>query len=744
MSKRKKLLLSSIMCSLILGVSAAPVSAETIETFNLDEMVVESSRNHKTPLPGGFNNDSSRVGLLGETEVIKAPFTVQSITEDTVSKMAMPNQDLDTVLSNVPAIRTGTSPIKTDFTIRGVCTNAASYYVNNIPGFFIMATGPITHTVGSIDALIGPASTINGSTPSYQAGPLTGATPGAIYLNTKRAGENDFIKYTQTFAGYGDYGEYLDISQRFGKDRNIGVRIYGQYDDGGMAISGAGQRKKNIFANVSYEGETTKTNIFGGYYDQKLMGTERRFLLTGDPTKIPDAPDASKSFDDPSLMHQDTNGYMLTFNHQKKLGEHVNWFVNAGANQSVMRRYIYDGEIDILDDGSIASDTAVWSDFIHIRNQYLQTGLKGDFMTGMAKHNYAVSVDRSHRKMYKKGVDAINPATGKPSGTFKPGSSIYDGIILNPWVYQGDISSTLTKNLQHEETDVSLNFMDKIEVGKLTLLAAASRRHGDYVRGTTAKQQKNNVKDNNWATTFGLSYAPTEDLSIYAAKAASRNRGTAVVAAGKKNYENDGEILPSVRNTNAEIGIKYKANDNLMMTLAYFDMKQPQTIDVKDANGKLWLTNNGLNRYKGIDFSLNASFADKWNAFGGFEWLDARQEKTADGKYDGCHVFGSGEWSSVWGLEYKPDEDTSFTGRLSYVGVGKYVKENRQELDIPSHFTLDLFASHKTKLNGMPVKLTAACYNVANDSHWIAQAGQSNKFMLNNPRSFMLSAEFEF
>ena len=231
MSKRKKLLLSSIMCSLILGVSACPVSAETIESFNLDEMVVESSRNHKTPLPGGFNNDSSRVGLLGETEVIKAPFTVQSITEDTVSKMAMPNQDLDTVLSNVPAIRTGTSPIKTDFSIRGVCTNAASYYVNNIPGFFIMATGPITNTVGSMDAMIGPASTINGSTPSYQAGPLTGATPGVIYLNTKRAGEDDFIKYTQTFGGYGDYGEYLDVSQRFGKDRNIGLRIYGQYDD---------------------------------------------------------------------------------------------------------------------------------------------------------------------------------------------------------------------------------------------------------------------------------------------------------------------------------------------------------------------------------------------------------------------------------------------------------------------------------------------------------------------------------
>lgn len=32
--------------------------------------------------------------------------------------------------------------------------------------------------------------------------------------------------------------------------------------------------------------------------------------------------------------------------------------------------------------------------------------------------------------------------------------------------------------------------MDKVEIGKLTLLASASRRHGDYVRGTTKNQQK--------------------------------------------------------------------------------------------------------------------------------------------------------------------------------------------------------------------------------------------------------------
>lgn len=733
MSKKNNLLLSSIMCSLILGMSAAPVSAETIETFNLDEMIVESSRNHKTPLPGGFNNDSARVGLLGETEVIKAPFTVQSITEDTVSKMAMPNQDLDTVLSNVPAIRTGTSPIKTDFSIRGVCTNAASYYVNNIPGFFIMATGPITHTVGSIDALIGPASTINGSTPSYQAGPLTGATPGAIYLNTKRAGEDDFIKYTQTFAGYGDYGEYLDISQRFGKDRNIGVRIYGQYDDGGLAISGAGQRKKNLFANVSYEGETTKTNIFGGYYDQKLMGTERRFLLTGDPTKIPDAPDASKSFDDPKVMHQDTNGYMLTLNHQKKLSENVNWFVNAGMNQSVVRRFIYNSEFTIDENGNVIGDGAFpWSDHIYIQNQYLQTGLKGDFMTGMAKHNVAVSVDRSHRKYYK---NAVNRKTLGTTG------NIYTGLIFNPGIYGADVSDKIEKKLNHEETDVTLNIMDKIELGKLTLVGAVARRHGNFIG------KKSQVKDDNWAPTYGISYAPTDKLSVYAAQAVAKNRGSFVEDDNTGNVLNANTYLDSQRLKNTEFGIKAKPNENLSMSIAYFDMTQPNTLRTYSTTEpkKYWVSNNGKNRFKGVDFSIDAKLADKWNTFGGFEWLNAKQEVTTEKKFEGLPTHGSVKWSGVWGLEYKPDEDTSFTSRLSYTGTGKFVHDKTANvLDIPSHVTLDLFASHKTKINNLPVKFTAACYNVANDSHWIAQVGQANKFMINMPRSFMLSAEFEF
>lgn len=361
-----------------------------------------------------------------------------------------------------------------------------------------------------------------------------------------------------TNGGHGDYGEYLDISQRFGKDRNIGVRIYGQYDDGGLAISGAGQRKKNLFANISYEGETTKTNVFGGYYDQKLLGTERRFALDASATKFPNAPDASKSFDDPKVMHQDTNGYMLTLNHQKKLSENVNWFVNAGMNQSVVRRFIYNSEFTIDENGNVIGDGAFpWSDHIYIQNQYLQTGLKGDFMTGMAKHNVAVSVDRSHRKYYK---NAVNRKTLGTTG------NIYTGLIFNPGIYGADVSDKIEKKLNHEETDVTLNIMDKIELGKLTLVGAVARRHGNFIG------KKSQVKDDNWAPTYGISYAPTDKLSVYAAQAVAKNRGSFVEDDNTGNVLNANTYLDSQRLKNTEFGIKAKPNENLSMSIAYFDM----------------------------------------------------------------------------------------------------------------------------------------------------------------------------
>lgn len=48
-----------------------------------------------------------------------------------------PNQPLNGTLANTPSIRIGsTSPMYTDFSMRGVNMNASHYYINGIPNMF--------------------------------------------------------------------------------------------------------------------------------------------------------------------------------------------------------------------------------------------------------------------------------------------------------------------------------------------------------------------------------------------------------------------------------------------------------------------------------------------------------------------------------------------------------------------------------------------------------------------------------
>lgn len=270
---RKKILSFGIFLTLVGTISgtAAPVT-------QLDEVVVTANRiEEKGTMPGGFVRQNTNLGLSGEKDIMDVPYTAQSLSQKSIAVMVMPTRQIDQALANVPSIRTGTSPIKTDFSIRGIGANGASLYLNNIPGFFIMCAGPEPNTIDHADVVIGPAATLSGSVQSYN-GP-DGGQPGSIYLYTKKPAETDFSRYTQTFSGYGDWGEYIDISRNhLGGDQSWGIRMYGQYDRGGLSsISGAGSKKRNLFVDISHETERNKTNIFGGYYDYRIYGGERRF-----------------------------------------------------------------------------------------------------------------------------------------------------------------------------------------------------------------------------------------------------------------------------------------------------------------------------------------------------------------------------------------------------------------------------------------------------------------------------------
>lgn len=238
-----------------------------LATYTLPTLTVTGERDAydsygRALLPGGFQTESTNFGLFGDQDLMEVPYTAQSLTEKNFATFAAPAGDVNQVLANVPSLRTGTSLIKTDFSARGMLANGSALYLNNVPGFFIMAAGPVTNTIGRADVMVGPAATLSGSVQSYN-GP-DGGQPVSVYLYTKRPEAQDFTRYRQTISGYGHYGGYLDINRgRLGGDGSLGVRLYAEYSDGGFAVSGAGRRKRNVFIDVSRETARSRTNLFG-------------------------------------------------------------------------------------------------------------------------------------------------------------------------------------------------------------------------------------------------------------------------------------------------------------------------------------------------------------------------------------------------------------------------------------------------------------------------------------------------
>ena len=186
MVNRKKVFLSMLVTACLWGLGNSaeaqvynlnPITVNG-DRYRVDASVSEEEESHW--LPGNYERDETHVGILGDKDVMKVPYTTASFTQKAVDQFAPPNGTVQEVLANVPSVRIGTSPIKTDFSVRGMLANGSAMYLNNVPGFFIMASGPMTNYIGRMDVLVGPAATLTGSVPPIKqvsAFPVSTAKP---------------------------------------------------------------------------------------------------------------------------------------------------------------------------------------------------------------------------------------------------------------------------------------------------------------------------------------------------------------------------------------------------------------------------------------------------------------------------------------------------------------------------------------------------------------------------------------
>lgn len=135
----------------------------------------------------------------------------------------------------------------------------------------------------------------------------------------------------------------------------------------------------------------------------------------------------------------------------------------------------------------------------------------------------------------------------------------------------------------------------------------------------------------------------------------------------------------------------------------------------------------------------------------GLAYLDAKYKNMGKGNEykNGVRESGQGAWSASAALEYKADDSFSVIGRATYTGTTPFytvkynsstVTKDSKHLEAPAYMVYDLGVTYNTKLNSVPVKFSAMCYNLFDKDYWTVARG--DQVYLSTPRTFFLSAEF--
>lgn len=717
---------------------ALPSAAAATDWQTLDPVFVTAERDVQA---GGYVYTKSRVGLLGTADVMKVPFTQVSVTEKAIQDYATPALPLQQVLVNIPAVRSSSSsPMYSDFSVRGVGMNGTHMYFNGVPSLFSQFRTAPNHMIERLDMSVGAATVLNGTQASSN-GTNGGksAAPGMVNAISKRATDAPVRSLTLNYTTKKNIGTYLDIGERMGDNKEWGARLTAGWLDGQLALDMSGKTEKTVGLNIDYRSDKSRTNLFAGHIDLRVDGAQRWFTFDG--KNMPKVPSHKMAYDFPEETKY-AHWWVTTLNHEQDLSDQWTAFLNTGAATWSGYKYNNNANLKFDEQGKFVDSNMVNLMNEKSVNNYVQVGVRGEFNTGDIAHKLVVAYDKSYMAYWNSSFNFKKDASRNDGKGFI-GGDLYNGIQFLDGYYPLPVGTT--RALSYKEYNDSLVVNDMMTIGDFDVLLGWSHRKADYKGGTN----KENFKTTDNLPAYGLVYHPTEQLSIYGSYAKNISRGRQVT---DSKYDNVGEVLPPVKQTIKEIGVKYDAG-NWLGTVAYFSTNDGNTVDVytrtvKEANkeGKLVdvkkynQKQDGENEFKGFEFSVNGKVSDRLTVTGGFLKMNAERKRTKDGAKDGWYVHGVADFSAVLGLTYEATDNVDIIGRLMYNGSTK-INDNGGKL--PSYTTVDLGANWRTQFGAQPVEIHAMIYNLFDKSYWMGRGG-STTFGLSWPRTFVVSAKFDF
>ena len=720
------LLKSALAVMFGLSCAGAPVYAQTEKNNNddIEHITVDASQVElRDSFAGGQVSRGGRAGILGNLDMMDSPFASTNFTADIIREQQA--RSIADVLQNDPVVRVakGFGNFQELYVMRGFPVYSDDMTYNGLYG--VLPRQYVAAELSErVEVFRGASAFLNGAAPGGSG------LGGSVNIVPKRAGDDPLNRVTLGYESQGHWYGAADVSRRFGDDsQSTGVRANFVQRGGETSIDNQDRELSVAAIGIDYDSDNFRLSLDLGYQDHQV-DSPRPAVTPG--SAIPEAPDSDTNF-----------AQEWTYTNERQFFGAVRGEYDFTDNITAWAAYGFrSGEEDNVfanpRQAEANGDFSAYR-FDNVRNDEIRSGEVGlniEFKTASVGHTIITSA--STFSLESENAYAFSDFSGFAGNIYNPVTATMPDA---DFFIGGDLSNPLIT----EKTDLSsfaLADMISFNDGKVLLTLGGrvqniETRTFDYNTG----DELSGYDESQLTPVVGIVYKSSEQVSYYANYIEGLLPGeVAPASSGGEPIENAGEVFDPYSAEQIEVGVKYDAGQ-YGGSLSVFNTSKQSSI-VEDNV----FSTDGEQQNQGLELSVFGMPTSNLRVLGGFTWLDAEMTKTQDGTLDGKTAIGVPDLQANINLEWDVDALPGLTvdARAAYTSKQYASADNSLEVDASNRFDLGVRYSF---LAGMTdITLRARVDNVFDNNYWASVGGfpGSNYLVLSEPRTFRLSASFNF
>ncbi|HHK5574600.1 TPA: TonB-dependent receptor [Neisseria cinerea] len=748
MNKKLALMPLLILSAFSSAADNVPQQAELGQVHvRADAKRVKAARSYSIASDGDLR-DRVNLGLLGKANAFTAPITVVNYDEQ-----ALNNTEARTLVDAVAKKDAsvwqfgGESNTLTGLYFRGYQLDSRQFSVNGLAGMY-GTQGTASVQVGSAQLIKGASTAVNGMDPE-------GAVSGSVNIETKKAADEGNRKIGLGWFSNNRAQGTFDLGQRFGENKEFGVRANGKLRHGDTPRHGYSEDNKEFAVNADYRGEKLRVAFDSIYAKRKTNGGRARMQdIQNASGRLFDAPDGKTNLL-PSWNWQNTVGEtnMLTF----EWDAFDNAQITGGIGYNKARYYGTLISPTVCGTSGASSQTATCTaanqyhtGTARLTDQYFRTlsmnlTARGEFETGPVTHNWSTAFDRiiRQRKTINGSGNGNSKIEVKANENIANQLASFKADYPNSWAKTANLDANIKVNsLALSDT---LGFVDN----KYRLTLGGRFQAVEY----TNKKEGQSGDAKRFSPMFMAAWVPQPDLVVYG------NYMEDLEPADIKTDDSGETTMAKPRvSRQFEVGVRKNWGD-FVTTLNAFQIKRPgywrgntkkgTDFAAYKAAGGADGDEQGMERSRGIEFNAYANLLNKTlRPTLGLMYLQSTVKdypNSRDMLVSGVQVANPRVIAKA-GIEW----DTPFVkgltlnGNVSY--FGKSYQDTQKQYAFPSYTLVDVGARYKTKLGKNTLTVSSSVENLFNKNYWQVQRGQYDRSfaVVGMPRTYWLKAELDF